>query len=253
MFPNTFRSDASPQAGHVDSASSVKRCWTSSSSPQLLQRYSYVGIVDSVSTRGLRVPAYHDVVLVEVAAVAVGYALGALPVAQVVGRRVGVDPTTSGSGNPGASNVYRTAGARAGVVVFGGDLLKGALATAVGWAADDRVLGLVCGLAAVLGHVAPVTRRFRGGKGVATAGGVLLVGFPVVAAVAAPLWALIAKATGKASLASIVAVVGAAAAVWLVGPPAHQLALVAAIVLVVVVRHASNIKRLVRGEERSIR
>ena len=198
-------------------------------------------------------PAYHGTVLVEAALVAVGYALGTLPVAQLVGRRAGVDPMTAGSGNPGASNVYRTAGARAGVAVFAGDALKGALAAALGWIVGDRVLAVVCGLAAVLGHVAPATRRFRGGKGVATAGGVLVVLFPIVAAVAAPSWLAVVKLTGKASLASIVAVVGAALAVWFLAPPADELAGVAAIVVVVVIRHASNIKRLVRGEERAIR
>lgn len=184
---------------------------------------------------------------------ALGYGLGMLPVAQVVGRRAGVDPTTAGSGNPGASNVYRTAGPRAGVAVFAGDLLKGALATGVGWAAGDRVLGLVCGLAAVLGHVAPVTRRFRGGKGVATAGGVLVVLFPVVALVAVPLWLLVAKVVGKASLASILAVVASAAVVAVLEPPVRELVGVGVIALVVVVRHASNIERLLRGEERAIR
>jgi glycerol-3-phosphate acyltransferase PlsY len=192
-------------------------------------------------------------VLVEVAVVALGYLLGTLPIAQLVGRRAGVDPTTAGSGNPGASNVYRTAGARAGVAVFAGDALKGALAVGIGWLAGDRVLGVVCGLAAVLGHVAPVTRRFRGGKGVATAGGVLVVLFPIVALVAIPCWLVVVKVTGKASLASIVAVVGAAIAIWFLSPPAAELVGVAAIVVVVVARHAENIKRLVRGEERAIR
>ena len=76
---------------------------------------------------------------------------------------------------------------------------------------------------------------------------------PVVALVAIPAWAAVVKLTGKASLASIVAVVGAAAAIWFLAPPAAELVGVAAIVVVVVARHASNIKRLVRGEERAIR
>jgi glycerol-3-phosphate acyltransferase PlsY len=198
------------------------------------------------------VPAYHGTVLVEVAVVALGYALGTLPTAQLVGRRAGVDPTTSGSGNPGASNVYRTAGARAGALVFAGDLLKGALAAGIGWAAGDRVLGLACGFAAVVGHVAPVTRRFRGGKGVATAGGVLAVLFPVVALVAVPAWLVVVKLTGKASLASLAAVIGAAVVVWLRSPSAEEIAGVAAISLLVILRHTGNIRRLVRGEERSV-
>jgi len=184
---------------------------------------------------------------------ALAHALGTLPVAHVVGRRAGVDPTTAGSGNPGASNVYRTAGRRAGLLVFAGDAAKGALAVAVGWLAGDRVLAVVCGLAAVLGHVAPVTRRFRGGKGVATAAGVLVVLFPIVALVAVPSWLLVAKVTGKASLASIVAVVGAAVVIWFRSPPVEELLGVVAIVVVVVLRHASNIRRLLRGEERALR
>src|SRR3954447_5481745 len=111
------------------------------------------------------------VVVVGVLLVALGYLLGALPTALAVGRRVGRDPTLEGSGNPGASNVYRTAGAKAGAMVFAGDFLKGAIATGIGLVAADRTLAVACGAAAVLGHIAPVTRRFRGGKGVVTACG----------------------------------------------------------------------------------
>lgn len=184
--------------------------------------------------------------------VALGYLLGTAPTAQLVGRRIGRDPTLEGSGNPGASNVYRTAGARAGALVFAGDLLKGMAATGIGWWAGDRVLALACGAAAVLGHVFPVTRRLRGGKGVATAIGMMLVAFPLLAAGALAVWAVIAKATRKASLASLVAAVLLPVGVVAVGRPVEEVAIVVAVAVLVVVRHAGNIERLVRGDERSL-
>lgn len=195
-------------------------------------------------------PAYHWAV--QVLVVALGYLLGTAPTAQLVGRRVGRDPTLEGSGNPGASNVYRTAGAKAGALVFAGDLLKGMAATGIGWWAGGRVLALVCGAAAVVGHVFPLTRRLRGGKGVATAIGMMLVAFPLLAAGALALWAVIAKATRKASLASLVAAVLLPVGVVAVGRPVEEVAIVAAVAALVVARHAGNIERLVRGDERSL-
>lgn len=195
-------------------------------------------------------PAYHWPVPVLV--VALGYLLGTVPTALIVGRRIGRDPTREGSGNPGASNVYRTAGPKAGALVFVGDLLKGVAATGIGWAVVDRRVALLCGAAAVLGHVAPITRRFRGGKGVATAIGIVLMLFPVLALGAAALWGAIAAGTRKASLASIVVTALLPVAIALVGRPLVEVAIVAGVAALVVVRHASNIDRLVRGDERSL-
>jgi glycerol-3-phosphate acyltransferase PlsY len=189
---------------------------------------------------------------VSVLAVVLGYLLGTAPTALLVGRRVGRDPTREGSGNPGASNVYRTAGAKAGAIVFAGDLLKGVLATAIGWWVGDRALALACGAAAVVGHVAPVTRRFRGGKGVATAIGMVVVLFPALAAGAGVVWAAIAKVSRTASLASIVVAVLLPIGVAVIGRPLVEVVGVAAVAALVVARHAGNIERLVRGDERSL-
>jgi glycerol-3-phosphate acyltransferase PlsY len=197
--------------------------------------------------------SYHDVVVLGVLVAVLGYLLGTVPTALLVGRRIGRNPTLAGSGNPGASNVYRTAGAKAGAAVFAGDLLKGAVATGIGLAAGDRTLALVGGVAAVLGHVAPATRRFRGGKGVATACGLIVVLFPVLALVLAVVWAVIAKVTGKASLASIVLAVLIPIAVAAMARPAVEVVGIVVVAALVVVRHAGNIGRLVRGEERSLR
>jgi acyl phosphate:glycerol-3-phosphate acyltransferase len=94
---------------------------------------------------------------VAVACVAGAYLLGTFPTARLATRRRGVDPTAAGSGNPGATNVYRTAGRRAGVLTLAGDVIKGAGAAALGWAIGGHGLGVACGVAAVVGHVAPLT------------------------------------------------------------------------------------------------
>ena len=192
--------------------------------------------------------SYHGDVtaLVVVAA----YLVGTFPTATLVaGSRV----TSEGSGNPGASNVYRVAGRKAGLLVFAGDFLKGALATAAGYAIDGRSLALACGAAAVVGHCLPVTRRFRGGKGVATAAGFVLVVEPLVAAVAIVAWLLVAKLAHKASVASLVVAVGIPSAVLAIRGSGIEAATVAAVAVLVVARHADNVARLMRGEERTLR
>ena len=192
--------------------------------------------------------------VVALAAVAIlaGYVLGLLPTAVVVGRWVGHDPTAEGSGNPGATNVYRTAGRRAGAVVLAGDLLKGALAAGIGWAVGDHRLGLACGAAAVLGHVLPLTRRLRGGKGVATSIGVVLVLFPLHGLVATAAWAVVVRLTHRPSVASLVVAVGLPAGVAATGAPGVEVAGLVAIAAVVVLRHRGNIERLLRGDERPV-
>ena len=180
--------------------------------------------------------------------VLVAYLLGTFPTARLVAGRA----IEGGSGNPGASNAFRVAGARAGIAVFAGDLAKGALATALGHAAQGRPLAFACGAAAVVGHCFPVTRKFKGGKGVATAAGMALVLFPVPALIAAAAWAAIAKLTGKASVASVVAILVIPAGAAVQHRPAWELAALAATALLVVARHAPNLRRLARGEEQSL-
>jgi glycerol-3-phosphate acyltransferase PlsY len=180
------------------------------------------------------------------------YLLGTFPTALLVGRRRGLDPTQAGSGNPGASNALRTMGRRAGALVLVGDLCKGAVAAGVGLATGNRAIAVACGVAAVVGHVAPVTRRFQGGKGVATAAGMSLVLLPVPALALAGLWAGTAKLTGTASAASLAVAVGLPVAAAVAGRPLGEVAAFAACGLLVVARHRGNIGRLRRGEERSL-
>jgi len=184
--------------------------------------------------------------------VAPAYLVGTFPTAQLVGESRGVDPTATGSGNPGASNAFRTMGRSAGALVLAGDLAKGAVAAAAGLATGNRAVAVGCGLAAVVGHVVPVTRRFRGGKGVATAGGMALVLLPLPAVFLAVLWAAVVKATGAAAAGSLVMASGLPLGAAIVGRPGAEVAAFAVCGLLVVARHRGNIGRLRRGEERRL-
>ena len=177
------------------------------------------------------------------------YLLGTFPTAILVSDRHGFDPTTEGSGNPGASNVYRSAGRRAGAIVLIGDLLKGAVAAAAGWLVGDHFLGVVGGAAAVAGHIFPVFRGFRGGKGVATAAGMVIVTFPLLSAPLGLLFAATAKLTRTASLASITTAVALPIGAAVMGAPAREVAVLAGVSALVVLRHQSNIRRILDGEE----
>ena len=184
--------------------------------------------------------------------VAASYLVGTFPTAVLVTRRRGIDPTRTGSGNPGATNVLRVAGRRAGAAALVGDVLKGAVPAAVGWAVGGHGLGVACGLAAVVGHVLPVTRGFRGGKGVATGAGMAVVLFPAAALVAVAAFAVAVAVSRTASLGSIVAAVVLPVAAAAFGAPGAEVAALAAASALIVVRHRENIVRIGRGTERRL-
>lgn len=187
------------------------------------------------------------------AALAVAYLVGTFPTAQLVGRRLGFDPTTSGSGNPGASNTTRVGGARAGALVLAGDAGKGALVAGAGLLIDGRQLGWLLGAAAVAGHIWPATRRFRGGKGVATVAGVGLVCAPLGFLAMAVLFAILVKVTGKAAVGSLVCAVLIPVVQVILDHRPGEVAVGAAIALAIVVRHRENIRRLRAGTESRVR
>ena len=180
------------------------------------------------------------------------YLLGSFPTAGLVGQRRGRDPAIEGSGNPGATNVYRLMGRRAAALVLAGDVAKGLVAAAAGAAAAGRVGLFACGAAAIVGHCFPAGRWTRGGKGVATAAGVAVVAFPVIAIAAGAVWAALAAVTRKASLASLVSIASVPVGAAIAGRPAGEVAASAAIAVFVAIRHSGNVGRLLRGEERSL-
>src|SRR5271166_1075927 len=190
------------------------------------------------------------------------YLVGALPFGYLVARRRGVDILRQGSGNIGATNVARVLGRRWGIVVFGLDFAKGAVPVlATTWLPDTgtglppRALPVGAGVAAFLGHLFPVYLRFRGGKGVATASGVVAVLLPLPFLAAFLCWLTAFVSTRTMSLASLVAVVVLCALrlTFTPNPWCQEEVVVTGFCLaaagMVVVRHHANIGRLLRGRE----
>lgn len=181
------------------------------------------------------------------------YLLGTFPSAALVASASGIDITKAGSGNPGASNVTRTLGWKKGVLVFALDAAKGAVAALVGLWIGGRSGGYVLGATAIVGHVFPFMRGMRGGKGVATGGGVIASLHPVVGLAVGAVWIVASRLTGKAAVASIAAVIAAPIGLALNDAPAWEFAATVGLCSLLVIRHAGNIKRLLRREERSIK
>ena len=179
----------------------------------------------------------------------VAYLLGTFPSAGLVARTQGHDILHEGSGNPGAANTFRVLGWKAGLVVLLLDLGKGAAAAGAGMALDGHRGAFILGVAAVVGHIFPVTRHFKGGRGVATAAGVMAVVFPLETAGLAVVWFAIARGLGKASVASVVGAVAFPAIVALRDGSTLDLAVTGGLAALVVIRHLANLRRLIRGEE----
>lgn len=184
-------------------------------------------------------------------AIAVAYLVGSIPFAVLVSRAMGLpDPRSFGSGNPGATNVLRSGSKAAAALTLVGDALKGWAAVWAAWAAGlgPETVAAV-GLAAFLGHVFSAFLRFRGGKGVATAAGVLFAFDWRLGAGVAMVWAIVALVTRYSSLAALTAAFVAPLVAWVVLGPAPVLAATAVMSAVLVWRHQSNIGKLLRGEE----
>ena len=187
--------------------------------------------------------------LVVVCLLPLAYLLGTFPSAALVARARGHDIHQEGSGNPGASNTFRILGWKAGLVVLVLDIGKGAAAAGVGLALAGHEGAFVLGLAAVLGHVFPVTRHFKGGRGVATGAGVMAVVFPLETAVLLLVWFAIARGLHKASVASVLCALAFPAIVVVLDGSALDIAVTGILAGLVVARHLANLRRLVRGEE----
>jgi glycerol-3-phosphate acyltransferase PlsY len=177
------------------------------------------------------------------------YFLGTFPSAAIVARAGGHDVMTEGSGNPGASNVARLMGWKAGLVVMAADFAKGAIAAGVGLAVGGRPGAYALGIAAVVGHMLPVTRRFKGGKGVATGGGMLAVLFPWIALALAVVWFLTARVLKLASVGSLITAVLFPVAVAVAGYGWPEVLITAVLAVLVIGRHLPNLRRLVQGKE----
>ena len=197
-----------------------------------------------------------------IAVLLVGYLLGSIPFAVILAKRGGVDVYAVGSGNPGATNVLRYVGKGLGRIVFALDFIKGLIATwwfqvefLVASPEDPEFLGLWGMVAAVIGHSFPVFARFRGGKGVATTMGALLGVMPTAMAVGLLVWVGLFFSLRYVSLASIAFGISLPITVFFgellsEGEGRYVKVAFAAILGVwILIRHQSNLTRLLAGEE----
>lgn len=178
------------------------------------------------------------------------YLLGSIPTGLLLGKAYGIDVRREGSGNIGATNLYRTVGRKVGVMTLVGDCLKGMLPVlAVKYSALPPEYAAWVGLAAFCGHVFSVFLKFKGGKGVATALGVFLALSPLAVAVALGVFVVMMLAWRYVSLGSISAAMVMPITVWALGEGRVMIVVTMIIALVVIIRHIENIKRLEAGTE----
>lgn len=189
------------------------------------------------------------------AAIIIAYLIGSISFAVVTAKLLKLpDPRTYGSGNPGATNVLRSGRKGAAALTLLGDAAKGAIAVTVArWLLENTAqlqLGIaLSGLAAFLGHLYPVFFRFKGGKGVATALGILVSFHWMLGLAVLFLWLLVVLVTRYVSLASIVAAIAAAPICLALQASALMAMTVSCMGLLILWRHAANIQRLRSGTE----
>ena len=198
-------------------------------------------------------------VLISLVVILAAYLIGSISFAVVVSRLMGLkDPRTFGSGNPGATNVLRTGNKKAAIFTLLGDALKGWLAALLATKFNlGPALPAVAALAAFLGHLYPVFLKFKGGKGVATALGVLAGLEPVLALATLATWLIVAYASRYSSLAAILAAIFAPLYYLFGADIAWRLHGSTTIVLIIIAvmlcyRHSANITRLMKGTEPKI-
>ena len=190
------------------------------------------------------------------------YLLGSIPAGFLVAKAKGVDIRAVGSGNMGATNVFRVLGKTAGIFVLLADALKGYAAAA--WlcdgllnifnvpGADEETHRVVAGICAVLGHNYTCWLKFRGGKGIATTAGVYLALAPLAVSIALAAWIVFALLTRYVSVASIAAAVALPTAVWFTKDSGLLGLVTTALGALAIFKHKKNIQRLLDGTENRI-
>lgn len=183
----------------------------------------------------------------------IAYLLGSIPSALIVGK-IGYkkDIRKHGSGNLGATNAFRVLGVKAGIIVTLADILKGTLATVLPILFDAPVHPLLIGLFAVIGHTYPIFARFKGGKAVATSGGIILGSFPLLFVIMVTTFILALYFSKYVSLSSIITGV-ITIFVSIFYQDALLIAIISFLTLFVVYRHRENLKRIKNGTEPKIK
>jgi len=181
-----------------------------------------------------------------------GYLVGSIPFAYLLARRfAGVDVRLAGSGNVGATNVFRTTRRSLGIAAMALDIAKGVLVAAwVSRGQGDQAAVAAAGTAAIVGHIYPVWLRFRGGKGVATACGVFAVLAPVATAIAVAVFGVVALITRYVSLGSVAGIALVPPLAFVTGEPLPFVVAALVVAALIIFRHRSNLARLLAGTER---
>jgi glycerol-3-phosphate acyltransferase PlsY len=200
--------------------------------------------------------------LLFIGATATSYVLGSIPFGYVVAKTNGVDIRSVGSGNIGATNVFRSISKGWGLFTFACDFLKGllpvilfpVLAARLGFSGPTDGLKLLCAFGAIAGHNWPVFLHFRGGKGVATSAGAVLGIAPPAVGVGLLIWVIALLVFRYVSLASMLAALTIAVGAWIMDPVRNSSSILTPVVLslmaiMIVVRHRANIQRLLSGTE----
>jgi acyl phosphate:glycerol-3-phosphate acyltransferase len=183
--------------------------------------------------------------------VLLGYLAGSVPFAFLLAKPAGIDVRVAGSGNVGATNVLRTAGARRGLLVLTLDVAKGAAAVLAAHAVTGGAsLAALTGAAAIVGHIYPVWLKFHGGKGVAVAAGVFSVLAPAATLISGVLFIVTVWSTRYVSLGSLAATLALPPVAWLAGASRTVVAAAAGTGLLILFRHRANVMRLLAGTER---
>lgn len=181
------------------------------------------------------------------------YVIGSIPSGLVVGKLAkGIDIREHGSGNLGATNAFRTLGVKAGSVVVAADILKGTLAAALPYLLHVPIHPLLAGVAAVIGHVFPVFAKFKGGKAVATSGGVLLFYAPLLFVTMVAVFFVFLSLTKFVSLSSMLTGIYTIIYCLFVKDP-YLLIVVTLLTAFVIYRHRANIKRIMNKTEPKIK
>ena len=190
--------------------------------------------------------------MLTVSALILSYFLGAIPSGYLITKKIkGFDIRNYGSGNPGAANVYRIVGKKAGWATFICDALKGAVAVILAkiFAPEVAWLPIACGFIAICGHMWTVFLKFRGGKGVATSAGVFGALLPLPTIIAFLSFIIVVWRTGRISPGSILACIVLPLAAWFTGASLPYIIFCVIVAAIVIYKHIPNIKRMLEHKE----
>jgi glycerol-3-phosphate acyltransferase PlsY len=193
-----------------------------------------------------------------------GYLLGSIPTGYVVGKIRGIDIRKVGSGNIGATNTFRVLGRKAGIFVLVVDAMKGFIAARflgplliavrpeLGSAVSLDNISLAAGTASVLGHNYTCWLNFKGGKGIATSGAVIIALVPTAAGIVVAVWGIVFAISRYVSLASITAAIALPVTVWIMGATLPVKIVMTVLGVIAIFKHRKNIERLMAGTENRV-